>query len=188
MNFIKEAVRKNAKWYFQLREARMRWFRFRKGLRHVDHHTYIASDADVCRDLVMEPYSFINLGCVIGPNVSIGAYSMLAPRVAVVGGDHNYGHAGTPIIFSGRSELKNTCIGRDVWIGYGAIVIAGCTIGDGAIVAAGSVVTKDVPPFEIHGGVPAKRLSDRFHDEASISIHRKMLESEIVGGEYCDLQ
>ncbi len=55
-------------------------------------------------------------------------------------------------------------IGNDVWIGYEAVVLAGVTIGDGAIVAARAVVTKDVPPYTIVGGMPAKPIRKRFSD------------------------
>ena len=56
-------------------------------------------------------------------------------------------------------------IGNDVWIGYEAVILSGVTIGDGAIVAARSVVTKDVPPYTIVGGVPAKPIRRRFDRE-----------------------
>lgn len=56
-------------------------------------------------------------------------------------------------------------IGNDVWIGYEAVVMAGVTIGDGAIIGARAVVTKDVPPYTIVGGVPAKPIRKRFDDE-----------------------
>ncbi len=56
-------------------------------------------------------------------------------------------------------------IGNDVWIGYEAVVLAGVTIGDGAIIAARAVVTKDVPPYTIVGGVPAKPIRRRFDPE-----------------------
>ena len=56
-------------------------------------------------------------------------------------------------------------IGNDVWIGYEAVILAGVTIGDGAIVAARAVVTKDVPPYTIVGGVPAKPIRKRFSDQ-----------------------
>lgn len=55
-------------------------------------------------------------------------------------------------------------IGNDVWIGYEAVVLAGVTIGDGAIIGARAVVTKDVPPYTIVGGVPAKPIRKRFSD------------------------
>ena len=53
-------------------------------------------------------------------------------------------------------------IGNDVWIGYEAVVMAGVTIGDGAIIVARAVVTKDVPPYTIVGGVPARKVRRRF--------------------------
>ena len=56
-------------------------------------------------------------------------------------------------------------IGNDVWIGYEAVIMSGVTIGDGAIIGARAVVTKDVPPYTIVGGVPAKQIRKRFSDE-----------------------
>ena len=55
-------------------------------------------------------------------------------------------------------------IGNDVWIGYEAVILSGVTIGDGAIIGARAVVTKDVPPYSIVGGVPAKLIRKRFSD------------------------
>ena len=56
-------------------------------------------------------------------------------------------------------------VGNDVWIGYEAVILAGVTIGDGAIIGTRAVVTKDVPPYTIVGGVPAKPIRKRFDDE-----------------------
>lgn len=63
-------------------------------------------------------------------------------------------------------------IGNDVWIGYGCAILNGVTIGDGAIIATGTVVTKDVPPYTIVGGVPAKPIRQRFSDR----VVEKLLE------------
>lgn len=59
----------------------------------------------------------------------------------------------------------NIIIGNDVWIGYEAVILAGVTIGDGAIIGTRAVVTKDVPPYTIVGGVPAKPIKKRFPEE-----------------------
>ena len=59
----------------------------------------------------------------------------------------------------------NIVVGNDVWIGYEAVILAGVTIGDGAIIGARAVVTKDVPPYTIVGGVPAKPIRKRFNEE-----------------------
>ena len=59
-------------------------------------------------------------------------------------------------------------IGNDVWIGFEAVVLAGVTVGDGAVIGTRAVVTKDVPPYTIAGGIPAKPIKKRF-DEDTIS-------------------
>ena len=61
-------------------------------------------------------------------------------------------------------------IGNDVWIGYEAIILAGVTIGDGAIIGTRAVVTKDVPPYTIVGGVPAKPIKRRFSEETTSAL------------------
>ncbi|MFE4727233.1 DapH/DapD/GlmU-related protein [Microbacterium sp. NPDC056736] len=60
------------------------------------------------------------------------------------------------------SPRDTVTIGTDVWIGYGSTIISGCSIGDGAIIAAGAVVTRDVDPFAIMAGNPATRIGSRF--------------------------
>lgn len=62
-------------------------------------------------------------------------------------------------------ESKLIIIGNDVWIGINSIIMDGVTVGDGAIIAAGSIVTKDVPPYAIVGGVPAKIIKYRFSQD-----------------------
>lgn len=59
----------------------------------------------------------------------------------------------------------NITVGNDVWIGYEAVILSGVTIGDGAIIGTRAVVTKDIPPYAIVGGVPAKLIRKRFSDE-----------------------
>ena len=63
-------------------------------------------------------------------------------------------------------------IGNDVWIGYEAVILSGVTIGDGAIIGARAVVTKDVPPYTIVGGVPAKPIRKRFDEDTVIELLR----------------
>lgn len=165
----------------------MIWRCMRWGIAGADPTSYFAAGSALSRDIVAGPYSFINSGCVIGPRVEIGAYTMLGPRVMVVGDDHVFDRPNVPIIFAGRpSIVRKSIIGRDVWIGAGAIIIAGVHIQDCAIVAAHAVVTKDVESFSVVAGVPARAIKSRLPDAARRAEHLQMLNELRVrnGGHY----
>ena len=68
-------------------------------------------------------------------------------------------------ITSAWDNKGDIVIGNDVWIGYEAVIMAGVTIGDGAIIGTRAVVTKDVPPYTIVGGVPARQIRKRFSED-----------------------
>lgn len=120
-------------------------------------------------------HSFIGPETWIQSETKIGDYVMLAGRVAIVGGDHKINVPGVPMILAGRDINKPVVIEDDVWIGYGAVIMHGITIREGSVVAAGSVVTKNVEPYTVVGGVPAKKIKDRFNSEQQ-EIHRRALE------------
>lgn len=166
------------------RAAVMLYKRWHYGLALVHPTFFMSGRSRISKDFIAHEYSFISEGCIIGPMVELGAYSMFGPRVTVVGGDHRFDRPGVPIIFSGRSELRPTVIARDVWVGANSILIAGVCIGRGAIIAAGAVVTKDVPPYEIHGGVPARKIGERFIDPAERLAHDRMLTEPPKRGDY----
>ena len=117
----------------------------------------------------------------IEANCEIGDYCLIANRVAIVGRhDHDFSAVGFPVryapwvgshCFPSPYADEKAVIESDVWLGYGAIVLTGVTIGRGSIVAAGSVVTKDVPSYSIIGGVPASVIGQRFTDAAIIEQH-----------------
>lgn len=129
-------------------------------------------------------HSLIEVDAVIGDNV------ILANRVALIGRyDHDYQQIGYPIAFSQRIRNAHyawkgldskVVIADDVWIGYGAIVLSGVTIGEGSVIAAGSVVTKDVAPYSIYAGVPARKISDRFERPEDLERHRMLVKSTIL--------
>lgn len=107
---------------------------------------------------------YVGRYCYLDGDITIGDFTMLASSVAVVGGDHAFDRRDVLMIDSGREHWKPTRIGRDCWIGHGAILLNGITIGDGSIVAAGSVVLADVPPLTIVAGNPARVVRSRFRD------------------------
>lgn len=127
---------------------------------------------------------YIGRNCSLETNAEIGNYCLLANRVAFVGRyDHDFREIGRPIRFAtwiGQNDVpaarrrERVIVGNDVWLGYGVIVLTGVKIGSGAIVAAGSLVTKDVPPYAIVAGVPAKIIGQRFSDE-EVERHEFMI-------------
>ena len=141
---------------------------------------------------VMHNVSFAKgVEIIIGNNVQFGPYCdittpthfgdnvLLAASVCIVGRqDHNYKDPLKTIWDSGRGNNQLTIIEDDVWIGAKAIIMSGVTIGKGSIVAAGSVVTKSIPPCEIWGGNPARKLKDRFQTEEEKKQHIVLLMSK----------
>lgn len=89
----------------------------------------------------------------------IGDYSLIGPMVQITDNNHSIG--GGNLIKFQKSSIKAVTIGQDCWIGSGAKILAGVTIGNGAVIGANAVVTKDIPPFAIAVGVPAKVIKFR---------------------------
>lgn len=157
-----------------LRSGRMRWVHFRIGLNGLPSSVYVVPPASISPDFRCGEHSHIGPRSWICPGVEIGRFALISSDVTITGGDHIYNRPGTPTIFSGRPVCPKTRIGDDVWIGHRAIISAGVTIGNGAIIAAGSVVTKNIDAYSIVGGVPARFIKWRFTEE-EISIHEVRL-------------
>lgn len=102
--------------------------------------------------------------CYFQGRVKIGDYVMMAPECAFIAANHNFADTQKPMCCQGTLE-RGITVGNDVWFGYRVIVLDGVTIGNGVIVAAGSVVTKDIPDYAIAGGVPARVIRYRTKQE-----------------------
>lgn len=106
-------------------------------------------------DIVIGHHTRIGLhNTVIGP-VTIGNHVNLAQGITVTALNHNFSDTDKRIDEQGVSTTPVT-LGDDIWVGANAVILPGVTIGNHAVVAAGAVVTKDVPPYTLVGGVPAK--------------------------------
>ena len=107
-------------------------------------------------DSTVNPYCVIQGGgdLVIGNGVRIAAHTCIIPS------NHNFKDTTTPIFKQGNS-MKGIRISDDVWIGANVTILDGVNIGQGAIIAAGSVVNKDVASYSIVGGIPAKTIKSR---------------------------
>jgi acetyltransferase-like isoleucine patch superfamily enzyme len=103
---------------------------------------------------------------------------LIADNVAFINrDDHQYDIVGKTMWDSGRGDKFKVVVEGDVWISHGAIVLSPARIGRGAIVAAGSVITRDVPRYAIVGGVPAKVLKMRFTPEEIVEHERLLIKS-----------
>lgn len=119
-------------------------------------------------------------------DAKIGAFCSISHKVLIGAGDHPFDHVSTsPAFYGGKNngvkkKLYNgdqpepicTTVGNDVWIGYGALIKSGVSIGNGAIIAMGSVVTKDVAPYAIVAGNPAKVIKFRFPEDIRLELER----------------
>jgi acetyltransferase-like isoleucine patch superfamily enzyme len=134
----------------------------------------------VVRRGVLKIGNFVYLGPgvhILYPTI-IGDLCLIARDVQFVGNDHGYDTPGVPIRIAHSKKNGGdslTILESEVWVGQGVIIYAGVKIGRGSIVAAGSVVTKDVPPYTVVAGVPAQVIKQRFSSIADLAAHQKQL-------------
>jgi len=86
---------------------------------------------------------------------------MMAPEVIIFSISHQTSDTSTPMRLQGNAPARPVVIGDDVWIGQRAIILPGVTIGSGSIIGSGAVVTKDIAPFSVVGGNPARVIKSR---------------------------
>ncbi|TFD49815.1 glycosyltransferase [Cryobacterium frigoriphilum] len=134
-------------------------------------------------DLRIGDWVSIGPRSIVEADGSIGDFALIGKSVQIMGrDDHAIDEIGTPFIFSTwagdrpATPRDRVTIGRDVWIGGGAVVMGGVTVGEGAIVGAASVVTRDVEPFTIVVGNPARLIRRRFAGSADEVAHSRGLD------------
>ncbi len=113
-------------------------------------------------------YSGIGVNARINGTCTIGDYVMMGADVTVITHNHAFDRTDIPMMHQGFEEERPVVIGNDVWIGDKVTILPGVNIGDGSIIGAGAVVTHDVPPYAIVGGVPAKVIRMRKGDGESL--------------------
>ena len=132
-------------------------------------YSYIAGDAQII-------YSDVGKFCSIASHVRLNPGNHPMWRVTQHHAtyrlkDYGFADHNDEEFFDWRRAHRVT-IGHDVWIGHSAIVMPGVTVGTGAVLGSGAVVTKDVPPYTIVGGVPAKPIRERFAREVAETLLR----------------
>lgn len=163
---------------FRLRGFRAHWLTFADSSCQFSEYNRLYKGSTLCNS-ALGRMTYV-AGAKIG-NASVGNFCSIGPEAIVGGlGLHPSQFLSTHPAFYSRARQSGqtfsdtqdfnedpprTIIGNDVWIGARAIILDGVTVGDGAIVAAGAVVSSDVPPYAIVGGVPARVIRFRFTEE-----------------------
>jgi len=113
--------------------------------------------------LTLGPQVNLGVGCVLysAPRLEIGAHTMLAANCYIGGGRYDAEAPRDRTIADHLLPGRGVSIGEDCWLGAGVIVVDGVTIGRGCVIGAGAVVTRDVPPFTIAAGIPARPIGER---------------------------
>lgn len=148
---------------------------------HIHSTSRVCAKSELNR-VEMEKYSYIGNDCFM-VNVRIGSFCSIADRVCIGGASHPIERvSSSPVFHEGSNVMRKnfqqfpyhhtpkTIIENDVWIGIGSIIKAGITIHNGAVVGAGSVVTHDVPAYEVWAGNPAKLIRKRFDQEIKCEL------------------
>lgn len=185
MNYLK------SKSYRMIRPIMLKWYWSLMNRRHhhnvkswsvgrqarIGYKAIVREGVEIGNDVVLGDYSYISGPRTYVESARIGKFCSIARQTVIDVGNHDHSLVTThPFIISPEfgelidksimvQQKPAPIIGNDVWIGINSIVMRGVSIGDGAVIAANSVVTRDVPPYAIFGGVPAKLIRYRFSDE-----------------------
>lgn len=149
---------------------RSRHLRFAKKLRvffakriiaFCGNNVNIEKQAQFTPDLKIGDNSGLGIQCEANGPVVIGKNVMMGPEVVIYTGGHKFDRTDIPMIEQGGTGDTPVVIDDDVWIGRRAIILPGVHIGEGCVIGAGAVVTKDIPPYSVAAGVPAKVVKSR---------------------------
>jgi maltose O-acetyltransferase len=140
---------------------KIRRFFFRRIVKFSGNNINIGKRSTFSRQISIGNNSSIGDRCLINSPVSIGNNVMMAQEVLMFTTNHRTDRNDIPMVNQGNKEAAKITICDDVWIGARVIILPGVTIGKGSILGAGSVISKDVEPYSVMVGNPAKKVKSR---------------------------
>lgn len=147
------------KWSFGAK--RLRAFCARHMLTSCGENVNVERHARFGRGVTLGDRSGIGINASIGEQTHIGSDVMMCPDCVIYTRNHRFDRLDIPMREQGYGPVEPVEIGDDCWIGGRVTILPGVHVGNGAVIAAGAVVTKDVPPYAVVGGVPAKIIYNR---------------------------
>ena len=142
----------------------------------IGKRSYLGKKVKLCKGCSVGDYNYIGEYSTFHQPTIFGNFCLVSDQVNIIGNDHFFDKVGTPIIMAGVPKQLITTIHDDVWIGHAVSIKAGSEIGEGAIIGSNSVITKNIPPYEIWAGSPAKKIRDRLNP-TEIEVHSKFLKN-----------
>lgn len=130
-------------------------------LKSCGNETAVEKGANFSRRVTLGDFSAIGINAWLKGEISIGNYVLMGPNVTILTQNHKFSRTDIPIYKQGATEEQVVIIEDDVWICQNVIILPGVRVGKGAILAAGAVITKNVEPYAIMGGNPAKVIKSR---------------------------
>lgn len=130
-------------------------------LKHCGKKVNIEKNARFSSKVSLGDFSGIGVNASIHGTCEIGNYVMMGENCTVITRNHSHSRTDIPMMYQGFEEERPVYIEDDVWIGDNVTILPGVKIGKGCIIGAGAVVTRDIPPYSIAAGVPAKVIKSR---------------------------
>ena len=146
---------------FTFGAKRLRAFCARQVLPHCGKNANIEHGAQFAWDLSIGDNSGVGVNSLLSSHITIGNDVMMGPECMMFTSNHGMSRTDIPMWKQQSSEPRPIIIGNDVWIGARVIILPGVHVGDGSVIGAGSVVTKDVEPYSVVAGNPAKWIRKR---------------------------
>lgn len=142
-------------------QTKLRRFCGKLMLRSCGKEVNIEKNAQFSYKVSLGDYSGLGVNSKVYGECSIGTHVMMGEDCTIITRNHNFDRTDIPMMDQGFGQEKPVLIGNDVWIGDKVTILPGVKIGDGCIIGANAVVTKDIPPYSVVAGVPAKIIKSR---------------------------